>query len=251
MKLIQTLRGECRSINIAICEDDIGFAESLRGKIEKRMRTEPENTVTYVLRDGESLIKGVDERDFDLIFMDVEMPGMSGFDTAKAVIGRKTEPEVIFISGHSQYVFESFKFRPFDFIIKEMMDDRLGEILDRYLNEYRSRWKVITVWQENDKERKQEYLFLSEVVYIESQGHKLLVRTLAEQDSYIRFPMNEAEEALGRYGFIRIHHGYLVNGERISRFKKEECIMQDGSRIPVSRGRRERALEAYKQLKRR
>ena len=158
MKLIQTLRGECRSINIAICKDDIGFAESLRGKIEKRMRTEPE---------------------------------------------------------------------------------------------YRSRWKVITVWQENDKERKQEYLFLSEVVYIESQGHKLLVRTLAEQDSYIRFPMNEAEEALGRYGFIRIHHGYLVNGERISRFEKEECIMQDGSRIPVSRGRRERALEAYKQLKRR
>lgn len=237
-------------ILVAICDDDDGFAVGLKKALEEIMKMACGAADIYIFKDGVSLLNSVDGADFQLIFLDIEMPGVNGFQTAREIMKKLANVEIVFVTGYSQFVFDSFEYRPFDFVVKENLNERLDTVARRYLEEYRRKQETILGWTEENGEKKSEYLFLRDVLYLESQGHKLILKTRKGHFYQVRMTMNEAEKYLSESGFIRVHHGYLVNGYFIRQFRTDECILDDGFRINLSRGKKEKALEAYKRLRR-
>lgn len=215
-------------MKIALCDDERIFTDIFREKIE--MTAEKcgiECTVSAFLN-GAEMISMLNR--FDAVFLDVDMPGLSGEETAEYIIGSEKTLPIIFVTNHDDFVFSSFKYRPFGFLRKRYIDSELEDIikrLDKYLTEiercytFNSHNKLISVR-------------LSDINYIEVYGHEILVHT-ANAVMPTSKSLSVIEKELSEYGFIRTHKSYIVNTRYIFSVERSSIILSNGENLPVSR----------------
>lgn len=189
-------------MKIAICDDERIFTDIFREKLE--MTAEKcgiECTVSAFLN-GAEMISMLNR--FDAVFLDVDMPGLSGEETAEYIIGLEKALPIIFVTNHDDFVFSSFRYRPFGFLRKRYIDSELEDIikrLDKYLAEiercytFNSHNKLISVR-------------LNDINYIEVYGHETLVHT-ANAVLATSKALSAIEKELSEYGFIRTHKSYM------------------------------------------
>ena len=103
---------------LAICDDDILLCANLRRKLAA-FDTGGNKLLVDEYHSGEELLKGACRCNYDAVFLDLYMEGMSGFDTAKALAERKSEARIIFLTSNESLVFDSFEYQPFYFLRKE------------------------------------------------------------------------------------------------------------------------------------
>lgn len=215
-------------MKIAICDDERIFTDIFREKLE--MTAEKcgiECTVSAFLN-GAEMISMLNR--FDAVFLDVDMPGLSGEETAEYIIGLEKTLPIIFVTNHDDFVFSSFRYRPFGFLRKRYIDSELEDIikrLDKYLAEiercytFNSHNKLISVR-------------LNDINYIEVYGHETLVHT-ANAVLTTSKALSAIEKELSEYGFIRTHKSYIVNTRYIFSVERNSIILSNGENLPVSR----------------
>lgn len=215
-------------MKIAICDDERIFTDIFREKLE--MTAEKcgiECTVSAFLN-GAEMISMLNR--FDAVFLDVDMPGLSGEVTAEYIIGLEKALPIIFVTNHDDFVFSSFRYRPFGFLRKRYIDSELEDIikrLDKYLAEiercytFNSHNKLISVR-------------LNDINYIEVYGHETLVHT-ANAVLATSKVLSAIEKELSEYGFIRTHKSYIVNTRYIFSVERKSIILSNGENLPVSR----------------
>lgn len=215
-------------MKIAICDDERIFTNIFREKIEMTAeKCSIECTVSAFLN-GAEMISMLNR--FDAVFLDVDMPGLSGEETAEYIIGSEKTLPIIFVTNHDDFVFSSFRYRPFGFLRKRYIDSELEDIikrLDKYLAEiercytFNSHNKLISVR-------------LNDINYIEVYGHETLVHTenAVLTTSKALFTI---EKELSEYGFIRTHKSYIVNTRYIFSVERNSIILSNGENLPVSR----------------
>lgn len=215
-------------MKIAICDDERIFTDIFREKLE--MTAEKcgiECTVSAFLN-GAEMISMLNR--FDAVFLDVDMPGLSGEETAEYIIGSEKTLPIIFVTNHDDFVFSSFRYRPFGFLRKRYIDSELEDIikrLDKYLAEiercytFNSHNKLISVR-------------LNDINYIEVYGHETLVHT-ANAVLTTSKALFTIEKELSEYGFIRTHKSYIVNTRYIFSVECNSIILSNGENLPVSR----------------
>lgn len=215
-------------MKIAICDDERIFTDIFREKLE--MTAEKcgiECTVSAFLN-GAEMISMLNR--FDAVFLDVDMPGLSGEETAEYIIGSEKTLPIIFVTNHDDFVFSSFRYRPFGFLRKRYIDSELEDIikrLDKYLTEiercytFNSHNKLISVR-------------LNDINYIEVYGHETLVHT-ANAVLTTSKALSAIEKELSKYGFIRTHKSYIVNTRYIFSVERNSIILSNGENLPVSR----------------
>lgn len=215
-------------MKIAICDDERIFTDIFREKLE--MTAEKcgiECTVSAFLN-GAEMISMLNR--FDAVFLDVDMPGLSGEETAEYIIGSEKTLPIIFVTNHDDFVFSSFRYRPFGFLRKRYIDSELEDIIkriDKYLAEiercytFNSHNKLISVR-------------LNDINYIEVYGHETLVHT-ANAVLTTSKALFTIEKELSEYGFIRTHKSYIVNTRYIFSVERNSIILSNGENLPVSR----------------
>lgn len=215
-------------MKIAICDDERIFTDIFREKLE--MTAEKcgiECTVSAFLN-GAEMISMLNR--FDAVFLDVDMPGLSGEETAEYIIGSEKTLPIIFVTNHDDFVFSSFRYRPFGFLRKRYIDNELEDIikrLDKYMAEiercytFNSHNKLISVR-------------LNDINYIEVYGHETLVHT---ENAVLTTSkaLSAIEKELSEYGFIRTHKSYIVNTRYIFSVERNSIILSNGENLPVSR----------------
>ncbi len=217
-------------MKIAICDDERIFTDIFREKLE--MTAEKcgiECTVSAFLN-GAEMISMLNR--FDAVFLDVDMPGLSGEETAEYIIGLEKTLPIIFVTNHDDFVFSSFRYRPFGFLRKRYIDSELEDIikrLDKYLAEiercytFNSHNKLISVR-------------FNDINYIEVYGHETLVHT-ANAVLTTSKALSAIEKELSEYGFIRTHKSYIVNTRYIFSVERNSIILSNGENLPVSRNK--------------
>lgn len=215
-------------MKIALCDDERIFTDIFREKIE--MTAEKcgiECTVSAFLN-GAEMISMLNR--FDAVFLDVDMPGLSGEETAEYIIGSEKTLPIIFVTNHDDFVFSSFRYRPFGFLRKRCIDSELEDIikrLDKYLTEiercytFNSHNKLISVR-------------INDINYIEVYGHETLVHTVNAVIPTSK-ALSAIEKELSDYGFIRTHKSYIVNTRYIFSVERNSIILSNGENLPVSR----------------
>ena len=221
-----------------------------RAVVREYLGAHPGVVVVAECANGFEAVKAVSELAPDLMFLDVQMPKLSGFEVLE-LIGR--EVPVIFTTAYDQYALRAFEVHAVDYLLKPFSQERFAEALTR------ARARLLapsadTVEALVSEARPRSGPLERVLIRDGSQVHVLPVERIdyvEAQDDYISFKadgrqflkdqtMASVEAALDPARFVRIHRSYLLNIERIARvelYAKDSrvAILRDGTRLPVSR----------------
>ncbi|MCF8362853.1 MAG: LytTR family DNA-binding domain-containing protein [Prolixibacteraceae bacterium] len=200
----------------------------------------------------------------DLILLDINLSDGSGFDLLARI--EEPAPMVIFITAYNEYAIKAFKFSAVDYIMKPINVEELIEAFKRCemqkeQDNLSSKLKVLLKNMDgNSSEAKKIVLKTQESIHVVKVTE--IVRCLADHN-YTEFflengkklivshTLKEYELLLNDYDFFRPHQSHLINMNFVSRFDKVDggaLVMSDGSRVPVSKRKRDELLQLFDQL---
>ena len=225
-------------MRIGICDDEKIYVDNLT----KYYR----NCVSYVEKNfglididtfasGEELLEVYREnRQYDILFLDIKMKIMNGFETAKQIRTFDNKVIIIFITSLAQYVFKSFEFKPFWYLIKPVSEENFRDVLYKALTDL-----TTTIYHEyafKTREGGIEKVNINSIIYFESISRQVRLHTLEEDFSFYASISNE-EEKLANTNFIRVHKSYLVNMQYIKRINQAHLTLKTGETVPISERR--------------
>ena len=218
-------------IKVAVIDDDIIFLKKLSAIIEKIFV----ETKEISLFDNSVLFfNNPDKIQFDLIFLDIDMPQITGFDIAENLKLIKTDVVIIFVSSKENLVFESLKYTPFRFVRKSNLENDITEAILAYEYKVKNDRKTYLL-KTNEFEK---MVPLCEIEYFESIKHDVYIQTINH-----RFKLKRSQEEqniksilelLADYGFIRVHKSFLVNYKFIYAIKRNQVILKDSTKIDMN-----------------
>ncbi len=222
-------------LNIAICDDE----EIIREQIKEL--TEKSGLCMELYETGDALLAS--RKQFDIVFLDIQMEGTDGIETAKRLRQRNEDTILIFITGIREYVFEAFDVAAFHYLLKPIEEDKFREVFRRAERELEKR-----------KSKRRETVFIKtrnrsfslekdSILYIESRGKKVEIHTTGETiEAYAS--MNEMEGQLGD-GFFRCHRGYLVNMAYVAEYDSGSITLNNGEYVYLAKEKYGEFVKAY------
>ena len=178
----------------------------------------------------------------DLIFLDIEMPILTGFDLLDDITEK---PGVIFVTGQTKYAFKAFDYAAIDYLQKPIKKERFLYAVERALLDYKLRTELVEDRGEfifvksNLKKRK---VYLKELQYVQALGD--YVKLITEDDSLVVLStMKSFEKILPTEHFLRIHKSYIINLAKVDNYNSKTVELGAES-LPLSRNRKTDLVEA-------
>ncbi len=222
-------------IKIGICDDEKISREQLKELLEQFFE---ENGLSFELWEYESgadfLNRG---EEINLLFLDIEMEGMSGIQLKEELQGREGI-RIIFVTGHMEGMPEAFGRNVYGFLEKPATADKLEKYLLRVLKDLEEERMLVIKGVQGDMAVKEKDIlyFVSEKKYSRMVGKN--------GESFCDLGLQQLEEMLGQESFFRCHKSYLVNLANISD-ANQNIRLKNGESIPVSRRKAKELKEAY------
>jgi len=231
-------------VRIAICDDDIKCNENLTGMITDYMlRNEIEK---YSIDDYISSSKLLDDYalgTFDIIFLDVEMPGdFNGFDTAKKIRDVDLDVDIVFITYLEDSVQRGFDYNAKGYLYKNVSQAQIDERMDKLISE-RLRNAESAFYKIKLKKGGTVLLSLPRVLYFESYSHDISAVMENETLIFIDTITNLTKE-LESKGFIRISQSYLVNIDHVFNVTGNQVTIIKGKDLAIGRVYKQALTEA-------
>lgn len=209
----------------------------------------PDFTVVAECDDGFQGMKAIQQHQPSLIFLDIQMPKITGFEMLELL---DTPPAVIFTTAFDEYAIKAFEANSIDYLLKPFSKDRFDQAIEKWRKQYRADDKKIDQLLENPSKQSEEknrivvkngadikIIPSKEIHYIEAYDDYVKIFTA---DSYYlkKKTMNYFEQTLDPAVFYRTHRSFIVNLEQLTKIEQLEkntylTILKNGKKIPLSR----------------
>lgn len=225
-------------VHIAIVEDDDHDLKQIKAYMNTFMQEKGIAITTEIFRDGNHLI--FDHRPvYDIILMDIEMPGMDGMTAAGKLRELDENVILIFITNMAQYAIKGYAVRARSYIIKPVNYYSFALELGSAIESLEKRKDDTMLVQCEEGLRK---LLIGDIYYVESQKHQMLIHTKTDVIK-IRETMKNMEKKLAAYYFERCNVSYLVNLTHVSGISGD-MLQIGGGQVPISRQKRKSLIAA-------
>lgn len=235
-----------------------------RERLSSLLSTETDIDVIGQSRDGEEAAHAIQEHSPDLVFLDVQMPQMNGFEVIDA-IGPERMPLVVFVTAYDQHALKAFQVRALDYLLKPFDRERFSEALQRARSQIERqetgdlgrRLLALVKDLRKDQPRSERlvvksggrlfFLRTDEIDWIEAAGNYVRLH-VGNTAHLLRETMNGLEGRLDPEKFFRVHRSRIVNMERIQELQpwlngEYAVVLRNGTRVTLSRGYREKLQE--------
>jgi DNA-binding LytR/AlgR family response regulator len=186
--------------------------------------------------------------DVDAVFLDIQMPGLSGIELAQVLSRFRTPPAIVFVTAHDEHAVDAFELRAVDYVLKPVRRDRLAEAVRRVVESGSE--PAVSQDLELPVERGgvTRLVRRSEITYVEAQGDYARLHT-AEGSHLLRVPLTQLETEWAPAGFVRIHRSLLVALAHVSELRMDggRCSVRlsDGTDLGVSRRQTRELRDLY------
>lgn len=232
-------------IKVVILEDDREQAELTESFLKQYAQT---GNCLFDVKSFDSPLEFLEtyRYDADLIFLDIRMPGMTGMDVAKEIRKKDDSVTLIFITSLTQYAIEGYSVNAEDYIIKPINYPEFQIKLNRCLSRITLKSSRTVTFINNDSITK---LSIDSITYIETDFHRLVFHD-NEGFTYVKHQsMKDCEEEFKNTDFLRINSSYMVNLRYASNIQAGDMILNDGTRLKISRPRMNDVQKTFLEFK--
>lgn len=221
--------------NVAVCDDEEIYIK----QVIKYLGEDDNDYYIDKFSSGNDLLDS--DKEYDIIFLDIELGDDNGLDIAKKIRERKRNDYIIFMTSHVDYMPEAFRVRAFRFLSKPIDKDDFYEGLYSIQNEMDNRKRIII----STKVEKVN-VPLEDIVYIESLGYGSCVYTLQENfitPRTLKYWVDELPDNM----FFNIHKSFIVGFKHVKTVEKDEIIISGDSytALPLARRKKQLFSKAY------
>lgn len=215
-------------IRIGICDDERYMSDRIRAMVSRFFY--PQNIEIIILQfsSGEELLKY--NKKIDILFLDIQMKGIDGMETARKLRRRKFKGFLIFITVLKEMVFQSFEVQPYDYLVKPIEEQHFQKLMERLLGSMRNARENLLI----QKGYESRIIPIGDIIFCEIIDRKIYLHLVSSEvvDYYDR--IENLEKKLND-GFFRCHRSYLIHLKYLKSYKNGTAYMENGREIPVSR----------------
>lgn len=234
-------------INIAICDDELEICSQVECLLSDILK---EKVIEYnidVYNKGKELCEEMKRTEYDLVFLDIELPEMNGVDIGRCIreeLGNE-KVQIAYISAKEGYAMELFEYRPINFLVKPLDEEKVDRVIRKYM--------VISEQDNHLFAYKKGADFykvpMSKISRFEGRGRKVGIVTKDGEDEFYDSMENVYQRVKG-HKFLFIHKSTIVNYEYVKKMGYEEVIMVDGTIFSISQSRRKAIRAMFMGIKR-
>lgn len=213
------------NLKVAVCDDEKIFHREISGLVRRYMRARNIEIYTDFYENGEELL--CSQKKYDIIFLDYQMEGINGIETAEKLRKTNLDSIIIFISAYPAVALDAYEVKTFRFLVKPIDESKFFKALDDYIKSIDYDDLLLLHTHDGDYKIK-----LSEIIYLEADGKYTTVRT---KDKTLRIHINlkQLEIKLPTSNFIRCSKSYVVVFSHISNHNSTEIFFDNGERACI------------------
>jgi len=230
---------------VAICDDNPGQLNIIRAAVENYSERYPELSMQTALYDSPLLFleEWSKNGNYDVLLLDICMPGMLGTEIAKEIRQRKESLEIVFVTSSTDFAIEAFTLKAAHYIVKPFSQEQFDEAMDRAIEKHKNKIvKNITLKLRSGEAR---LVDLNEIMYVESFSHSQNIHLKTGEQIETRQTLSELRALFKEHAkeqFISPYKGYIVNQKSIRSIEPDKVTLKSGVQIPLVK-------RSFKQIK--
>lgn len=233
-------------MRVAVIDDENIFRMQLKMMVEKLAKIKAVHILVDEFSGGQEFIDALSEKRYDIVFMDIYMPGMDGIETAKTLRRRTERTFLIFLTASDGHYPDAFSLHAFDYVTKPFTMERIDQVLTEILEHT----PLDTAFIKISNAGKDERVKLKNIVSVTTDGHYLEIK---KDDGVIKRARLTSGEFLEMTGsdkrFVIINRGIIINMDYLNLIEGTEAYMSDGSTYPVSTRKLPELLQVVEEYK--
>jgi two-component system LytT family response regulator len=240
-----------------LIDDESNSRNSLRQKLITHC---PGLTIVADAENGEEGIKAIEALKPDIVFLDVEMPRMNGFNMLQQLQHRNFE--LIFTTAYDHYAIQAIRFSALDYLVKPIEITTLKEAVERAREKKQTNMpnqRIETLLYNLLDEKNMhnriaipsmeglQFVEIADIIYLEAESNYTFINLLPSSRITVSKTLKDFEELLPAHTFIRIHHSFIINKNHIRKYLKGEggqVLMSNGKMLDVARRKKEEFMKA-------
>lgn len=238
-------------IRIALCDDDLIYIDSvLKPLVAQALKKAEIQAEVCFFNDGNELVREFQEhRDFDIVILDIDMPKMNGKAIAEQLRKMNSEFTLAFITAFSNEAISTIPYSIKAFIPKDVSDERMLESLVKLFRDYsahNTRYRVFEIIK--DKSAELIRINNDDIFYFQNRFEHIYLFTNDEEFLLTERSIKQLEQRYDLTGFCRIHTDLIVNIGKVYEIMKNDIVLTNGKKLPVSRRRRNDLIAVFADL---
>lgn len=229
-------------MHIAVCDDNLEELSRISSLLED-YRRERDGSVTYeAFHSALELLETMRARRFDLLLLDILMPGLSGMDAAKEIRLSDREIPIIFLTSSREFAIESYRVGAEDYILKPARKDEIFPVLDKQLTRFAQEESYLTLKTGSGIVK----LLFSQIVYVEVTNRTIqFILVNGEARETYGYLSDYEEKLLSDPHFFKPHRSYVINLRQVTELNKKGLATTVGKTVPVARDAFVKVKAAY------
>jgi DNA-binding LytR/AlgR family response regulator len=230
--------------SIAICDDNTADLEYVSTLVDEWSRNSQNIVNINIFPSAEAfLFNYEDDKDYDILLLDIEMGNMNGIELAKKVREENRSVQIVFITGFPDFIAEGYEVSALHYLIKPVSTDKLSAVLDRAVTNLGKSEKSVIFTVNGEALR----VSVGDIISVEAFAHSCAVTTVRKKFE-VRSSMSDIEKLLDdsfNHGFIRCHRSYIVGIRYIKSISKTDITLDNEEKIPLSRSNYNAVNQAF------
>ena len=227
-------------MRIAVIDDRPADRETIAALVSRWAKDRDAAVTTVPFPSAEAFLFAYSEdRDFDILLLDIEMSGEDGISLAKRLRREGCAAEIVFVTSHFEQAGEGYEVDALHYLVKPVSQEKLSAVLTKAADRLTAAPPSVVISSEGETVRLTE----RELLYVEAFLHYLVIHT-KERDYRIKETLSDFAGRLSE-DFFRIHRSVLVNLRRIVKITRTDVTLDSGDVLPVARGKYDAVNRAF------
>lgn len=216
-------------MRVAICDDEKPMQAILENLLNEYSRMRNIDVFVDKFDNGRNLLKSINEREYEIVFMDYQMDDIDGMETSRLIRNKNNDSVIIFVSAYPEVAVDSYEVNTFRFIVKPINKEKLFKAIDDYLKSID--YDNLLILKTHDGTWK---IKMSDIIYAEAKEKHTIIRT-TQNTFEIHIHLKKIEEKLPIEKFCRCQRAYIAGFSHIENHSNTEIFFDNGERAQIGK----------------